>query len=189
MTLTQRLALWKYLTARLAALHEDLKPQATAEMPSGSRIPVMFGGNHAGWVSMPKPAQRAAYVSSEKDLLAWAEKHYPGHVETTETAVVTAEVLDVLREHLPGAIVPGRRVNPDWVADLTSALRDPGYYITSAGERLTGVPGITLPDPVPPVPHVDLTSNAEQIIGAARQAGGIPFGDLLALPAPEDGAA
>ena len=34
-------------------------PPATDEMPSGSRIPAMFGGELAAWASMPEPSQPA----------------------------------------------------------------------------------------------------------------------------------
>ena len=57
---------------------DDLLPRATAEMPSGSRMPVMFGGKHAGWASMPEPSKKAAYVSDEKACWRWAREELPG---------------------------------------------------------------------------------------------------------------
>ena len=102
--------------------------------------------------------------------------------------MVTPEVLAVLREHLPSAIFTVRKVDPQWVTDLTGALKGGGHYITAKGEKLTDVPGITVPEPVPPVPSVDLAEDAAAIIADAWRAGDIPVADLLALPAAGNGA-
>jgi len=186
LSLQQRLLLVKYLTERLAVVRkDDLLPQAAAEMPSGSRIPVMFAGQHAGWASMPQPTRKSAFVADGKALLAWAEKHHPGKVAGTETAIVTDEVLAVLREHLPGAIVRKRQVDPQWVADILAALKGGGYYVTADGEKLTEVPGVTVPESDPPSPRVELADGAGPVIGAAWQAGDIPVAELLALPVGE----
>jgi hypothetical protein len=190
LSLAQRLALCKFLTDALKALRlSELLPQAAGEMPSGARLPVMFGGQLAGWASMPQPSKKSAYVDDDKALLAWAEKHHAAKVLTTETAEVTDDVLAVLEEHLPSAIVKTRQVDPQWVSDLTDALRDKGFYVTSDGEKLTEVPGITVPESDPPAPRVDLKPEAGAIIGAAWQAGDIPVGDLIALPAASGAAA
>lgn len=180
----ERLALVKFFTESLAALRAgDLLPQAAAEMPSGARLPVMFGGKLAGWVTMPKPSQKAAYVSDPAKLLAWAQKQYPGHVSDAETVIVTPRVLEILREQLPGAIASEPEVDKQWVSDITDALKKRGFYVTAAGEKLTEVPGITLPDPAPPVPTVSLADDAAEVIGAAWLAGEIPASEFLALPA------
>jgi hypothetical protein len=182
----QRLALVKFFTDGLAALRkDDLLPRADAEMPSGARLPVMFGGKLAGWVTMPQPSKRAAFVSDEKKLLAWAEKQYPEKVATAERALTTPEVLAVLREHLPGGIVSERQVDAQWLSDITGALKDRGHYVTAKGEKLTAVPGITAPEPDPPTPRVNLEDGAAQVIGTAWLAGEIPAAEFLALPAGE----
>jgi len=188
LSLPQRLALVKWLTDRLAEVRrDDMLPQAADEMPSGSRLPVMFGGQHAGFVTMPEPSQGAAYVSDAAKLLAWAERHHPDKVEPTEEVVVDEDLIAHLAEHYPSALRKGRRVRPSWVGDLKSALKDPGYYDTAQGERITGVPGITLPSAVPPVPHVSLDKKtATGIIAAAWRDGLIPADDLLAIPAPAE---
>jgi hypothetical protein len=184
LSVAQRLTLAKYLTDGLKnAREKDMLPQAAAEMPSGTRLPVFFDGKQAGWASMPQPSKKAAYVSDEKALLAWAEKHLPAKVGTEYGVRVTDEVLAVLRQHLPGAITETRKVDPQWLADVLGALRGGGSYVTREGERLTSVPGIEVPEPVPPVPHVDLVADAATVIGGAWQAGEIPFAELLALPA------
>jgi hypothetical protein len=165
-------------------------PQAGTELPSGSRIPVMLGSQRAAWVTMPEPSRKAAYVSDEKALLAWAEKQYPEKVTPAETVPrITEQVLAVLREHLPGAIETGRQVDPQWVSDIQLALKLRGHYVTGTGEKLTEVPGITLPVPDPAVPRVDLADDATAVIGAAwpQIAAGLP--GLLALPAGMNGEA
>jgi hypothetical protein len=187
LNLAQRLALVKFLTESLAALRTtELLPQSEAEMPPGSRLPVMFSGRQAGWASMPQPSQGAAYVADEKKLLAWAEINYPDKVGVVETVPVTDELLAHLEEHLPSAIVKTRQVDPQWVSDITKSLKDPGWYRTNQGEKLTEVPGIVLPEPGKPVPHVKLEGfDAAGIIGAAWRDGDIPVAEFLALPAAD----
>ena len=184
LTLAQKLALAKFLTDALKKLRDsDLVPQSAAEMPSGSRIPVMFGTAHAGFVSMPQPSKKSAYVSDEKELLAWAEKNYPAKVETVTEVRADDDLIAFLAEHYPSALEESKRVQPAWVSDIREALKDKGAYITITGEKLTEVPGITLPEPDPPSPRVNLSEGAEQIIAAAWRSGDIPVADLLALPA------
>ena len=182
----QRMALVKWLAERLAKLREDdLLPLAAAEMPSGSRLPVMFGGRHAGFVNMPQPSQGAAYVSDPAKLLAWAEKHHPAKVEPTVEVAVDDDLIAHLADHYPSALREGRRVRPAWVGDLQAALKDPGWYLTAQGEKLTEVPGITVPEAKPPVPSVNLDKQtAGEIIEAAWRDGLILADDLLSLPAP-----
>ena len=184
--LAQRLALAKFLTDALKRLRADeLLPRATAEMPSGSRLPVMFAGQHAGWASMPQPSKKAAYVSDEKALLAWAEKNYPAKVENVTTVNVDDDLIAFLADHYPSALEEGRRVQPAWLSDIQGALKDKGFYVTLTGEKLTEVPGITVPDPDPPAPRVNLSDDAQRIIGDAWRSGNIPVTDLLALPGGE----
>ena len=187
LNLQQRLALVKFLTDTLAALRtKELLPQSDAEMPPGTRLPVMFGGRQAGWATMPQPSQGAAYVADEKKLLAWAEKQYPDKVETVRTVEVTGELLAHLEEHLPAAIVRTRQVDPQWVSDLTKSMKDPGHYTTHQGEKLTEVPGIVLPDAGKPSPRVNLDDfDAAGVIGAAWRDGDIPVTAFLALPGGE----
>jgi hypothetical protein len=184
--LAQRLALAKFLTDLLKKLRADeLLPRATAEMPSGSRLPVMFGGQHAGWASMPQPSKKAAYVSDEKALLAWAEKNHPAKVENVTTVNVDDDLIAFLADHYPSALEEGRQVQPAWLSDIKGALKDKGFYVTLTGEKLAEVPGITVPEPDPPAPRVDLSDDAQQIIGDAWRSGNIPVTDLLALPGGE----
>ena len=152
-------------------------------MPPGTRLPVMFGGKHAGWASMPKPSKKAAYVNDEKALLAWAEKNYPAKVENVTTVNVDDDLIAYLADHYPSALEDSRRVQPAWLSDIQGALKDKGLYVTLTGEKLTEVPGITVPDPDPPAPRVNLADDAQQIIGDAWRSGNIPVTDLLALPA------
>jgi len=188
LTLAQRLALWKWLTESLEALREeDLLPEAAAEFTPGARIPVKFAGQHAGWVNMPKPTQRSAYVADEKKLLAWAEANYPDKVETVEEVAVDDDLIAFLAEHYPSALRKSQRVRVSWVSDICAALKKPGYYVTLTGEKLTEVPGIELPEPGDPVPRVTLSEDAAAIIAAAWRGGDIPVAEFLALPAGDGG--
>ena len=182
--LPAQLLLVKWLTDQMAAhRHDDLLPQSAAEMPAGSRIPVMFGGKLAGWASMPQPSKKSAYVSDGKALLAWAEKHYPAHVGDAVSVAVDDDLLAFLQDNYPQALRTERQVDPQWVADIQGALKERGYYVTSGGEKLTEVPGITLPDPEPASPRINLEDNASEVIGDAWRAGLIALPDVLALPA------
>lgn len=182
LNLPQRLALVKFLTETLGRLRRDeLLPQSAAEMPPGSRMPVMFGGRHAGWASMPKGSVSAS-VADEKELLAWAEKNYPDRVETVTEVAVDDDLIAFLAEHYPTALQESRRVRPSWVGDICAALKDPGHYITVTGEKLTEVPGIEVREN-DPAPRVNLEPGAADIIAAAWRSGDIPVADLLALPA------
>src|ERR1700689_2403452 len=125
-------------------------------MPSGSRLPVFFGGRQAGWAAMPQPSKKAAYVSDPAKLLAWARVNHPAKVVTERTVRVTDEVLAVLAEHLPGAIVETPQVEPQWLSALLAALKGGGSYLTHEGEKLTEVPGVTVPESDPPAPRVEL---------------------------------
>lgn len=186
LTLAQRFALWKWLDETVAALRKkELLPQADAEMPPGSRLPAMFGGQLAAWASMPQPAQRAAFVKDGAKLLAWARKQYPGKIEYPAEVKVDAGLIEFLQEHRPESLSTSERVDPQWAADICHGLTDPGYYVTAAGEKLTEVPGIDVPEASPSVPRVNLEPGAAEVIGQAWADGLIDLRGMLALPAPE----
>jgi len=189
LTLPQRLGLVKYLETRLEALRKgDLLAQAQHEMPSGSRMPIMFGGRKAGFATMPEPSKRAAYVADPPKFLAWAKRNYPDKVLPVTEVAVDDDLIAFLADHYPQALRNSERVQQPWTSDICAALRDKGFYVTSTGEKLTEVPGIIVPDPDPPVPRVNLDKeHAGEVIAAAWQAGVISAADLLALPAPEGG--
>lgn len=184
LSLPQRLLLIKYLTDRLALLRKnELLPQATAEMPSGSRLPVMFGGRQAGWASMPA-GSTTCRVADERALMEWAEKNYPDRIGTVESVAVDADVLALVREHMPQAIRTEKCLDGMWVGDIQSGLQKKGYYVTSTGEKLTEVPGIVV-ETTTPAPRVNLADDADSVIAAAWLSGDIPAGEFLALPAAE----
>ena len=130
LSLPQRLALVKFLDTTLAALRKDLLPQAAAEMPPGSRLPAMFGRRLAGWVTMPKPSQPSARVTSEAQLLAWATANYPEKIEYVPEVKVDADLIEWLQEHRPESLHVTERVDPQWADDIRRSLADSGYYIT-----------------------------------------------------------
>jgi hypothetical protein len=189
LSLAQKFALWKWLTDELKTVRADqLLPAAGAEMPSGARMPAMFGGKRAAWVTMPEPSQPSAFVKDEKALLAWARKNYPAKVEPTVTVNVDDDLIAFLADHYPSALEHGERVQPAWLGDILGALVKPGHYITATGEKLTEVPGIEVPEAAPPVPRVSLADAATEVIGEAWRSGDLDLGGLLALPAGDGGA-
>jgi len=144
----------------------------------------MFGGKHAGFVTMPAPSKTVSV--DEARLLAWAEKTCPHHVETTEEPILGGSLIRYLRENAPHFLRPAKRLDPQFVTDLTTAMKAKGYYVTADGEKITEVPGVVVGESEP-APRVNLSEDAGQIIGAAWRAGDIPVADLLALPAGEAG--
>jgi hypothetical protein len=182
LTLPQRLALVRWLTDTLTELRKSsLLPEAAAEMPPGSRMPIMFGGRHAGFASMPKPSTSAS-VTDQAKLLAWTRANYPDKVRETTEVIVTDDLIDFLADHYPEALKAGEQVDQHWVSDICGALKDPGHYITNTGEKLTEVPGITVSQSEPS-PRVNLSPDAGAIIAAAWRGGDIPVAEFLALPA------
>jgi len=182
LSLAQRLLLVKWLGQGLAAVRkDDLLPQGAADLPPGSRIPVMFGGRLAGWVTMPKP-MTSATVTDEGALLAWAEEHQPGHVEDAAEVAVCEELVAYLGEHAPQFLRHSRRPDPQWAADVLAALQRDGRWVTRDGEPVTEVPGVTV-SKGSPVPRVTLGEDAAEIIGAAWRDGLVSLPDVLALPA------
>ena len=186
LSLPQRLALVKFLDTTLAALRKDLLPQAAAEMPPGSRLPAMFGRRLAGWVTMPKPSQPSARVTSEAQLLAWATANYPEKIEHPVEVKVDAGLIEFFQEHRPESLNVATRVDPQWTADICRALAVEGYYVTLQGEKLTEVPGIEVPEPSPSAPRVNLDEAAAEIIGQAWARGDISFSEVLELPGPQE---
>lgn len=188
LSLAQRLLLAKYLTDRLRLLRDnELAPQASAEMPSGSRLPVMFGGRQAGWASMPA-GTKTTRVADERALTEWARKNHPDRIGSAEFVDMSPEVLELVREHMPQAIRTEECLDGMWVGDILSGLQKKGFYVTADGEKLTEVPGIVT-GTSSPAPRVNLAEDADSVIAAAWLGGDIPAGEFLALPAGEGEAA
>jgi hypothetical protein len=187
LTLPQQFGLWKWLSDQLTAFRkDDLLTQAEKEMPAGARMPVMYGGKLAGWVTMPEPSKTAAYISDEARLLAWTRVHYPEKIENYVEVKVDAGLIEFLQEHRPESLHVTERADRQWANDICHALAsDDGYYITLQGEKLTEVPGIEVPERKPSVPAVKLGRDATAVISAAWPEIQGAFGDVLALPAGE----
>lgn len=187
LSLAQKFGLWKWLADTLLAdlRSKHLIPQAEEEMPPGARLPVMFGGKTAGWVTRPKASQPAATVTDQVKLLAWAKVNYPAKVEYPAEVVVDAALIEFLQEHRPQSLRTGERVDRQWAEDICSALTKHGSYTTYEGEKLTDVPGITVPEAKPSVPTVKLEGNATEIIEQAWPQIRDNLGEVLALPAGE----
>lgn len=187
LSVPQKLTLWKWLDSTLASLRKgDLLPEAAEQMVPGERIAVRFGGKKiAAWVSLPQPTQRSAYISDYAKLLAWAKTQYPEKIENPVEVLVDAALIEYLQENRPASLHISERVDPQWADDIRGALTDHGHYITAKGEKLTEVPGIEIPEPVPSVPRVSLERDATEIIAAAWPQIQGSLREVLALPPGE----
>lgn len=186
LSLGEKLVLWKYLDAALTALHKkQLVPGAQKDLVPTERLPVKFGGRLAAWVTQPKDRQPSAYIASEARLLAWAKVNYPAKVEYVPEVKIDAGLLEFLQEHRPESLHTTERVDRQWADDLCAGLTSQGHYITAAGEKLTEVPGIEVPEPTPSSPQVRLEKDAGEIIAAAWPEIQPGLREVLALPAPE----
>jgi len=185
LSLTERLALWKWLSGTLATVHKDaLVPEGHTHMTPGERFAVKFGGRVAAWVSLPQPRQASAYVMDEGKLLAWAKARHPERVECVPEVKVDAALIEFLQEHRPESLHVAERVDQQWVSDICAGLSGEDHrFVTASGEPLAEVPGIEIPEPSPSSPRVELTRDAGEVIGAAwpEIQGGLR--EVLALPA------
>lgn len=187
LSLAQKFALWKWLDGALSALRKDeLLPDAADNLVPGERMAVKFGGALAAWVSMPKPTQPAARITDEAELLAWAKANHPERVDYLPEVKVDAGLIEFLQEHRPESLHVTERVDPQWATDLCSGLTSAGHYITAAGEKLTDVPGIEIPEASPSVPRVNLEPDAAKVIAAAWPEIQGSLREVLALPAPQE---
>lgn len=184
LSLPQRFVLTRFLSDALAALRkDDLLPEAAAEMVTGERAPVKFAGRLAGWVTMPKPSRKSAYVSDDRKFRAWADRECPHRVVTVTEVADGQELREYLAEHAPQFLLAERRPDEHLAEDVCKALRDHGCYITANGDKLTEVPGVTLPEPDAATPRVTLEDDAQAVIMAAWRSGDIDVAGMLALPA------
>lgn len=171
-----RLLIVKLLADHLAGTRaNDLVPEANAQWRPKARIPVVIGGQLAGWVSVTDPQPRAE-VTDEKKLLAWARKYYPGEVE--EEVVTTWTIRD------------------SFVNAVKAEVLKFGGYVVKESDSLAGTPGDVVPVPGvevktgTPVVRTDPEAGAIAVVAAAMAAGEIDAGTVqrLALPPPEAGA-
>lgn len=185
LSLAEKLALWKWLSEALAALHKnELVPDGKAQLTPGERAPVKFGGRLAAWVSLPQPTQPAARVASAGKLLAWAKIHYPEQVEYVTEVRNDAATIEFLQEHRPESLHVQERVDPQWAQDICAGLTGKDHrYVTAKSEVLTEVPGIEVPEASLSSPRVNLQDDAAEVIAAAwpQIQGGLR--EVLALPA------
>lgn len=188
LSLAEKLTLWKWLSETLATVHDkSLVPWGRAEMTPGERLAVKFGGKLAAWVSLPQPTQPSARVKDAAKLLAWAKKNYPEKVEYPVEVVADAGLIEFLQEHRPQSLRVAERVDRQWVEDICTGLNGKDHrYITAAGEPLTDVPGIEIPEASPSSPRVNLESGAGEVIAAAWPQIQGSLRDVLALPVGDE---
>ena len=161
LSLPQSLALAGFLAKHFEALRkEDLGVKAAAEMTSGERFAVKFGGRLAAWVSMPQPAVRAS-VKDPAAFTAWVASKLPGEVEN----------------------VP--QVRPATQRQLLEAAKAGGWVNPETGER-EAIPGVEV-STGDPTPRVELEDCAAEVIGSAWRGGEIDLGGMLALGAATGG--
>lgn len=182
----ERLALLAWLEKEVKRIREGLVPAAQAAMPPGTRLPAIFGGRQAGWVSMPKPSASAA-VTDPGAFLAWTRKAAPGRVreDVTIDQRQMDDVLALVEDHMPDALIRTTVVDPAWQGDLLATLRDRGRYALADGEVITEVPGVTV-SKGEPRPRVNLADDAGEVIEQAWRYGAIDMLAVLALPAPPE---
>jgi hypothetical protein len=187
LSLAEKLALWKWLSEALAALHKtELVPRAEEELVPTQREPARFGGRVAAWVTLPKPRQGSAYVKDGAKLLAWARANYPDRIEYATEVLADAATIEFLQEHRPQSLQVTERPDAQWTDDIRAALTRQGYFITATGEKLTEVPGIEVPEPTPSSPQVRLERDAGEVIAAAWPEIQGSLREVLALPAPQE---
>ena len=191
LSLAEKLTLWKWLSETLAALHKNaLVPEGRDHLTPGERLAVKFGGRLAAWVSLPQPTQGAARVADEARLVEWAKIHYPERVEYIPEVIADAGLIEFLQEHRPESLRIRERVDPQLAADICTGLSGKDHrYVTAAGEVLTEVPGIRVPEPSPSSPRVNLAGDAAEVIAAAWPEIQAGLREVLALPAGEGEAA
>lgn len=157
-----QLGVVKFLSDKLtAARKEDLGPQATSALPVGTRLPVMVGGEHIGWLSIPQP-RTTATVADPAKFLAWAREHAP------------TEIVEAVRE--------------SFTRNVLESVKARGGWLDKATGEVVEVPGVTVSQG-DPYPKVDLADGAGDAIGKAWRAGQIDLGQMLALPPAEGGEA
>ncbi|MDA8324117.1 MAG: hypothetical protein M0030_30490 [Actinomycetota bacterium] len=182
----ERLALLAWLEKEVKRLRGELLPATLEAMPPGTRLPAIFGGRQAGWVSMPKPSTTAA-VTDPGAFLAWTRKNVPGRIreDVTIDQRQMDDVLALIEDHMPDALIRTTVVDPAWQGDLLASLRDRGRYALAGGDVITEVPGITV-STGEPRPRVNLADDAGEVIEQAWRAGEIDMLGVLALPAPPE---
>jgi hypothetical protein len=160
MSTRQRITLAEFLGSHFLKVRADkLNAEALEEMTVGERYAARFGGQVAGWVSLPNPPKRAA-VSNKLTFLAWVRKYMPDEIETAEI------------------------VRPGTQASLLAAAKaNGGKWLNKETGKYVDIDGITF-GVGDPSPRVDLTDEAAEAIGTAWRAGEIDLTPLLALPVP-----
>lgn len=183
--LEQRVLLVKWMLDTLTAIRkDDLAPEAASEWVPGERRSVKLAGQHAGWVSLPKPTVTVSV--DEPKLLPWAQANLPDRVTTAVQVAVDDDLIAWLRQHRPESLREAPALDPYWVDDVKSVVKARGHYVhPSTGEIVKELPGVRINES-DPSPRVNLADDAVAVIAAAWRSGSIPIGDVLALPTPPD---
>lgn len=176
----QKLALAKVLAEEVEATKRlELIPEALATWDEGERRSAKFAGQRVAWVGLAHG--RTSVTADPRKLLPWAEKNLPSKVISVDEVLVDAPLIKFLKEHRPQSVRTTRQLDPQWVDDIKAAFKDPGYYDTLEGARLTSLPGVEVKTG-DPVPNVKLEPGASAVIARAWRAGEIDLAEVLALP-------
>lgn len=157
--LARTLLVFKVLTDRMNELRRgDLMDEAAKVMPPGTRLPVLVGDEHAGWVQMPKPTTSVT-VTDESALRAFVTERFPTEVETVT------------------------RVRPAFLEALKRAARDHNGWVDRDSGEVTPIPGIKV-EAGTPSPRTSPGPDAYQAVLAAARRGELGnVAGLLELPA------
>lgn len=162
MSLEDWLALLKFVADKVSdARRKQYGPQFVKAYAPGVRIPAKIGGEVIGWVSVPKPTQKAV-VTDEAKFLAWAKEHAP-------TEVVTVE-----------------QVRPSFAALVLRSVKERGGWLDKSIGEYVPVPGVEV-ETGEPYARAELSDGAEDVIRRAWRSGDLNLGGLLALPSAQEG--
>ncbi len=155
--LVTQLGILKYLADGIKGVRERDGKTAAASLPTGTRMPVMIAGTHAGFVAV-QAGRKTANVTGEAAFLAWVTKHHPSEVVTTP------------------------HVRESFQDNVLKSVRERGGWPDKATGEVVDVPGVTTREG-DPYPVVTLADGAENVIAGAWRAGEIDLAGMLALPA------
>lgn len=161
MDLATRLGVLKFIADQVnQARKEDLGPEFVDTVAPGARLPVKIGDEVIGWVSVPKPTQKAV-ITSEAKFLAWAREHAP-------TEVVTVE-----------------QVRPSFAGLVLRSVKERGGWVDKSTGEYLPVPGVEV-QTGDPYARAELGDGAEDAIRRAWRSGDLNLGGLLALPSAQE---
>lgn len=176
----------KFFEDVVKAARKDQAAEAADSWEAGSKIPVHFAGQRVGWVTVPVVSKYASVTDPAK-FLAWARAMHPLQVEEQVTIRATEDVIALVEEHYPDAIVRTFEPYASFVTAVCHEVRDRGGRVNRDTGEVEPVPGVTVSPEGAGTPTVNLLRDKDKVMAAARQAyqlGEMDLPAMLALPAP-----